>query len=174
MSLHIVIDGYNLIRQSSSFSPLDDKDLEIGREALIDSLAAYKRIKGHRISVIFDGINAPSFSQQRDSMKGIDVRFSRAGEQADAVIKRMALRLREKALVVTSDKEIAGYAAAKGATAVSSPEFEERMQLAVFMEKKGIENTVDSQGWEPTTKKKGPGRKLSRKARRKKKKLHKL
>ncbi len=172
--MYIIIDGYNLIRQSAELSRLDDQDLEAGRKALIDFLAAYKRVKGHKISVIFDGINAPAFSQMRDLLKGIDIQFSRKGEQADSVIKRMVQRFGEKALVVTSDKEIADFATAKGATSVSSLEFEEKMKLAVFMEMKGIDATIENSGWEPTTKKKGPRRKLSRKARRKKKKLSKL
>jgi hypothetical protein len=174
MSLYIVIDGYNLIRQSVLLSRLDDQALELGREALIDFLAAYKRVKGHQISVVFDGINAPIFSQQRERLKGIDIRFSRSGEQADAVIKRMADRLKEKALVVTSDKEVADFAVEKGATAVSSLEFEEKMQMAVLMEMKGTDESGQNSGWKPTTQKKGPRKRLPRKARRKKKKLHKL
>ncbi len=42
MGLHIVIDGYNLIRQSHKFNQLDLLNLQMGREALIDALAAYK------------------------------------------------------------------------------------------------------------------------------------
>ena len=56
MSLHIIIDGYNLIRQSGQLSMLDMQDLQLGREALVDMLAAYKRFKAHRITVVCDGL----------------------------------------------------------------------------------------------------------------------
>ncbi len=174
MPLHIVIDGYNLIRQSTMFMGLDAKDIQLGRDALVDSLAAYKRLKGHRITVVFDGIEAPAFSDQKDRVKGIDIRFSRRGEQADAVIKRMAKKLGQKALVVTSDRDVADYADSHGAVAVSSPEFEDRLAMASYLDAKDAEEIVEEGGWVPTTKKKGPRRRLSKKARKKKVKMRKL
>ena len=39
MALHLIIDGYNLIRQSPWLSLLDARDLEEGREALLQSLS---------------------------------------------------------------------------------------------------------------------------------------
>ncbi len=174
MALYIIIDGYNLIRQSNTLSCLDQQDIQMGREALIDSLALYKRIKGHRITVVFDGTDAEAFSQTKDQIKGIDIRFSRIGEQADAVIKQLATRFREKALVVTSDRDVADFAASKGATSISSPEFEERLVMAAYLETKGSDDIQEDSGWNPTTKKKGPQRRLSKKDRRRKVKLRKL
>jgi predicted RNA-binding protein with PIN domain len=174
MSLHIIIDGYNLIRQSGAFSDLDQEDIQLGRDALVDSLAAYKRLKGHRITVVFDGIEAPVFSTRKERVKGVDVRFSTRGEQADAVIKRMAKRLGEKALVVTSDRDVADYAVSAGSVSVSSPEFEDKLVMAPYLDAKGAEEIIEDAGWVPTTKKKGPKRRLSKKARRKKVKMRKL
>jgi predicted RNA-binding protein with PIN domain len=65
MSIHIIIDGYNLIRQSTTLSTLDQQDIMLGREALVDMLAAYRKIKPHRITVVFDGRSSPVFSPQR-------------------------------------------------------------------------------------------------------------
>ena len=73
MSIHIIIDGYNLIRQSKQLSVLDLEDIQLGREALIDMLAAYKKIKAHRITVVFDGTRSPLLSLQRDRQKGITI-----------------------------------------------------------------------------------------------------
>jgi uncharacterized protein len=174
MALHIIIDGYNLIRQSNTLRYFDQQDIQEGREALIDSLASYKRIKGHRITVVFDGTEAQEFSQIKDRIKGIEIRFSRIGEQADAVIKQMAMRFREKALVVTSDRDVADFAALKGATPISSPEFEERVKMAAYLEIKGTDDVQEDQGWTPTTRKKGPQRRLSKKDRSRKVKLRKL
>jgi predicted RNA-binding protein with PIN domain len=109
MSIHIIIDGYNLIRQSHQFSSIEAMDFTAGRDALVDSLAAYKRVKAHRITVVFDGTNAPANVGNKDRVKGIDIRYSKTGELADAVIKRMVNREKQRALVVTSDRDVIDY-----------------------------------------------------------------
>ena len=173
MSIHIIIDGYNLIRQSNSLSDLDRRDIQLGREALLDTLAAYQRIKRHKVTVVFDGTNAPPFSQHENRVKGIKVKFSRNDELADSVIKRMVNREREKALVVSSDLDIVNFAAANGAATIRSPDFEEKMTMAVYMETKGVERE-DQGEWLPTTKKKGPSKRLSKRKRRNRIKIKKL
>ena len=97
MALHIIIDGYNLIRQSAHLSTIEEQDLQLGREALIDLLAAYKRMRPHKISVVFDASQALNLNLQRESRKGIIIIYSRSGESADAVICKMARQEREKA-----------------------------------------------------------------------------
>jgi hypothetical protein len=77
MSIHIIIDGYNLIRNSNSLKAVDRQDMQAGRESLVDMLAMYKRVKSHRITVVFDGPTDPVHSQYRDRVKGIDIKFSR-------------------------------------------------------------------------------------------------
>lgn len=173
MSIHIIIDGYNLIRQSNSFSDLDRQDIQLGREALLDALAAYRRIKLHKITVIFDGTNAPPFSKHENQFKGIKVKFSRKGELADSLIKRMVNREREKALVVSSDLDIVNFAAAKGAATIGSSDFEEKITMAIYMDTKGLERE-DEGGWVPSTIKKGPSKRLSKRKRRNRIKIKKL
>ena len=173
MSIHIVVDGYNLIRQSGTLSRLDNEDIQLGREALLDKLAAYKRYKRHTITVVFDGANAPPMSQRKMQVKGIKVRFSRGGESADAVIKRIASREREKALVVSSDLALVNFSASKGSATISASEFEEKMEMAAYISDKGIESE-DTDGWIPTTKKKGPKKRLSKRKRRDRVKIKKL
>jgi predicted RNA-binding protein with PIN domain len=173
MSIHIIIDGYNLIRRSSSLSTIDQQDIQLGREALLDTLSSYKRIKHHMITVVFDGAHAPPFSQHKDRVKGIKIKFSRSGETADTVVKRMTAREREKALVVSSDLDIVNFAASMGAATISSPEFEEKITMAVYMDTKG-EADQNQGGWVPTTKKKGPSRRLSKRKRRNRVKIKKL
>jgi hypothetical protein len=173
MSIHIIIDGYNLIRQSNSFGDLDRQDIQLGREALLEALSAYRKIKHHKITVVFDGTNAPPFSQHEIRIKGIKVRFSRKGELADSVIKRMVNREKERALIVSSDLDIVNYAIAKGGATISSLDFEEKIAMAIYMDTKGVEAT-DNGGWVPTTKKKGPSKRLSKRKRRNRIKTRKL
>ena len=175
MSVHIIIDGYNLIRQSASLKKIDQNDLQLGREALIDQLTAYKRLKKHIITVVFDG--SPEFSHFRSTQqeKGIGIKFSKYGENADAVIKRMASKEREKALIVSSDNEVVRFCASQGASVISAEEFEEKMALAALMDIKGEAlEPGNGNGWAASTKKKGQGKKLPKKTRRNLKKLTKL
>ena len=173
MSIHIIIDGYNLIRQSAALSRLDEQDIMLGRDSLVDMLAAYRKIKPHRITVVFDGHHSPVFSQTQDRRKGIAIRFSPRGESADNVIKQMAMKEREKALVVSSDIEVVNSVAAYGAATISSALFEDKIGLAGQID--GLETTNEErQGWKPTTKKKGPSRRLSKKKRRNRMKIKKL
>jgi len=173
MSIHIIIDGYNLIRQSGYLSNLDLQDIQFGRQALVDMLAAYKKIKAHRITVVFDGTRAPQFSQQRHRQKGISIIFSHNGESADAVIKKMADRERQQALVVSSDQDIVRSAGSSGAATISALDFESKLTMAAGMGGTGP-NRDDHSGWKPTTKKKGPSKRLSKRQRQNRAKTSKL
>jgi predicted RNA-binding protein with PIN domain len=173
MSIHIIIDGYNLIRQSKRLSLLDLQDIQVGRDTLIDMLAAYKKLKSHRITVVFDGTTAPSFSQYRDRRKGIAITFSHKGESADAVIKKMARKERQAALVVSSDQDIIQSAEASGAATVSAKEFENKLTMSHHIDGRQFDRD-DYEGWRPTTKKKGPSRRLSKRQRKKNAKVRKL
>jgi predicted RNA-binding protein with PIN domain len=174
MSLHIVIDGYNLIRQSNQLSVLDQQALQAGRDRLVDLLAAYKKFKAHKITVVFDGGQAPVGLPRSERVKGIDVRYSRRGELADALIKRIAARERERVLVVSSDAQVAGYAAAKGAATIAAAEFEERLFMAQYEDQKATGQKEEAVGWQPTTRKKGPARRLPKKQRKARMKRSKL
>ncbi len=173
MAIHIIIDGYNLIRRCASLSELDQVDIQAGREALIDMLAVYKKVKPHKITVVFDGIDTPSFSPNRDRVKGILVKFSHNGESADTVIKKMAQQEKEKALIVSSDLDIVNSAASRGAATISSSLFEKKLKMASYYDMKGIENE-DDKAWIPTTQKKGPQKRLSKRKRRNRIKIKKL
>ncbi len=175
MSLHLIIDGYNLIRQSDALRPLDRQALELGRNALIDRLAAYKKIKRHKITIVFDGSQTHYFPDTSSSEKGIGIRFSRHGETADALIKKMTRLEREKAIVVSADRDVIDYAAAQGAATVSAEAFEEKLMMAEMMDVKGVAAEAGPEtGWAPTTKKKGPGKRLPKTKRRNQKKVGKL
>ncbi len=173
MSLHIIIDGYNLIRQSNTLSNLDRQNIQLGREALLKMLAEYKKIKRHKITVVFDGTNAHFSYPRKDKIKGIEIRFSRAGESADTVIKKMAAKEKEKALVVSSDMGIVNAVVSNGAATINSPMFEEKIAMSEYMSAKGLDRK-NKEGWIPTTKKKGPRRRLSKRKRKSRLKINKL
>jgi len=175
MSIHIVIDGYNLIRQSTVLSDIERRSLEEGREALLRRLDSYKQAKHHPVTVVFDGTHADHSMQARARWKGIHVLFSRPGELADAVIKRIVTRERERIVVVTSDREVADFASEHGAATMDSIEFENKMVLATHpdMYHADFVEEVD-EGWIPTTKKKGPSRRTSKRQRKSHSRTRKL
>jgi len=75
--------------------------------------------------------------------------------------------------VVSSDRDITAFAQSRGAAIIDSPAFEQKLLLAGYLEMKGLEEEPDA-GGKPTTRKKGPRRRLSKKARRSRAKIRKL
>ena len=173
MSLHIIIDGYNLIRQSNMFCTYDHEDIQLGRDMLLDALAVYKRLRSHKITVVFDGSNAPFFSQQKDRVKGINIKFSRDRESADSVIKKMTAREREKALVVSSDRDVVKFAASQGSATISSQAFDKKL-FSEVSDHDDRKEGADEGARKPYTKKKGPRKRLSKKERQNRIKIKKL
>ena len=175
--MHIIIDGYNLIRQSDTLKRFEKFSLEEGRNELIRRMANYKRLKGHKITIVFDGWIDGSPHEERIREGGIHIVYSRQGEKADEVIKRMAHKKRgEEFVVVTSDGEVAAAISRISGVTISSPEFEEKVQMEeeenILFEGGDLEEGYD----DPTlsTKKRGPSRRISKRERLKQKRYMKL
>jgi predicted RNA-binding protein with PIN domain len=137
--MRIVVDGYNLIRQWPELAMLDRGDLQSGREALLHLLQAYRRARGHRITVVFDGREHAALSDRAESAAGIDVRFSRRGETADSVIALLVAQGGGSMVVVSSDREVAATARKHGAATLPSTEFIARVEASRIAAVKGGE-----------------------------------
>jgi predicted RNA-binding protein with PIN domain len=179
--MHILIDGYNLIRQSGAFRRFDRLSLEAGRNALMQSLAAYKKQTGHRVTVVFDAREGGFLTEERDRYGGISVLYSRKGETADDLIKRMIEGRKEEFVVVTSDRAIADFAARRGVAAIASPVFESRLQRVETarngdrrFEKDESDEEERGDGSAAGTKKKGASRRLSKKQKKARSIINKL
>jgi len=176
--MHIIIDGYNLIRQSDVLRLHERQGLEAGRKALIHLLAGYKKTRGHRITIVFDGWLGGPPQEERDREAGIEIIYSRRGEKADEVIKRLARQRTDEMIVVTADRPVMDAAIRAGATAVPSREFEARIrqvrlappQGPVMPRKDDDDDTPPDRG----NKKKGPSRKSSKRDRMKHRRMDKL
>ena len=175
MSVNIVIDGYNVIRQSDRLIDLEAVSLEKGRTGLIKMLAEYRKLKRHSITVIFDGWESDNIGSSSEILQGIDIIYSGRGEKADDLIKKMADKLRDKIVVVTSDKDIATHVLRKGAVVIPSPEFEMKLLMAA-QDTDEYGDYADEEDDEPRVggRKKGPARRRSKEEIRKKGKLDKL
>jgi predicted RNA-binding protein with PIN domain len=172
MALHLIIDGYNLIRQSPDLLAQESQDLRWGREALLEKLAGYRRLKKHAITVVFDGWEAGEGLGNRDRVQGMLVIYSRRGEKADEVIKRMANREREGSLIISSDREIMEYAERAGAAVMSAEEFSFRLYSASAAD--GLDESEEEQAPWSSTKKKGPAHRDSKKQRRQRRRVKKI
>ena len=173
MALHILIDGYNLIRQSPALSAMEYISTEEGRDALLKLLAQYRKVKSHKMTVVFDAAYGNSFAENKMRQRGVTIIFSRKGELADDVIKRMVAKERERAIVVTSDQEIVDFAVRHGAATIDSREFEAKLTMASYT---AVQTEVadEESGWSKTTKKKGPARRLPKQRRKSRQKIRKL
>jgi uncharacterized protein len=158
----LAIDGYNFIKQTPNLRRLEEVELQKAREGLIERLSQYKKIKGHSILVVFDGWQTGRPAGNRERSRGIEVIFSRVGEKADDVLKRIAAEKRDGVTIVTSDNEVAFYAEKKGSAVISVAEFGDKMEMAEYYSEKGGAEQSDSLRRFSDTAKKGPSRRLSK------------
>lgn len=168
---HIIIDGYNMIRQIPSLVEHEHVSLENGRKNLIGLLARYKRIKHHAVTVVFDGASEISEFAPAGKEMGIAVRYSPKGISADNVIADLARKERTRAVIVSSDNSVIQSAAAAGCGTMTAPDFFDRLLVAAFLDTVGAEkDETDRQSrqihkrW--ATKKRGNPRRLPKKERR--------
>ena len=156
----IAIDGYNFIKQSPELQRLEQVELQKAREGLIEQLRRYKRLKGHSIIVVFDGRQEGPLAGHRERSGGIDVIFSKPGEKADDVLKRVSAEKRGGIMVVTSDRDVAYFAEKKGATVIDVPDFAERMEMARYYDLKGSGQEPPESARLIAPAKKGPSHRL--------------
>ncbi len=158
--MFIAIDGYNFIKGTADLRRLEESELQKAREALIEELARYKRLKGHSITVVFDGSQESSLHGGPDRSRGIGVIFSRGGEKADDVLKRLSAEKKGGIMVVTSDRDVARFAEKKGATVIGVSDFAARMEMARFYDLKGGVTEPPESVRHIAPVKKGPSRRL--------------
>jgi predicted RNA-binding protein with PIN domain len=120
MSLHYLLDGYNIIKQIPS---LADKKLEDGRLGLIRwiNMDRPHGSANNKITIVFDG-NTEGFGMVDGGIASVV--FSQYGS-ADDVIKHTIEDARDpkQYVVVTNDKDVYIYARSFGAKILSVQEF---------------------------------------------------
>ncbi len=167
--MHLVIDGYNLIHATPEFASAQASGQ--GHVVLTLALKLYRQYKSHKISVVLDG--GPQPGESRSSLNGVPIIYSGPEQTADDVIARIAARHGPGITVITDDRELAGRCAKAGSEVINSTEFSDRLAM-VFMMMDDIEPADDEEGWDFTTKKKGPGKRLKKSQRKKNHKLDQL
>jgi predicted RNA-binding protein with PIN domain len=169
--MHLIIDGYNLLHVGRSLVQLNSIELQWKRDRLIDQLSAYRKLKQCDLTVVFDGWQRGWLTEKKEMRKGVEIIFSKVGEKADEVIKRLVRERGSGVTVITSDREISNYAERLTVAVIPSDQFKEKMEKAFVKIEENLEK-VEEEG--RGVKKKGPSRRLSKKEKRKLATLKKL
>lgn len=103
--VRILVDGYSLLHRWPGLAPGAARHSATAREALVTTLTRYQDAAGTPLTIVFDGQGAPPGTPKLPSSREVEVLFSRAGQTADMLIERAAVRLRAygEVLVVTDD-----------------------------------------------------------------------
>ncbi len=117
--------------------------------------------------VVFDGWQGGGREERHEKKRGIEIVYSKLGERADEVIKRLVRAKGSGAIVISSDREISRYAERLSVPVISSEQFLEKLKSEGFRE------TFEEEE-ERGLKKRGPSRRLSKKERRLRVALKKL
>ena len=122
---NIIIDGYNLIGIARG-------NLEKARNDIIDKLCKYSSLKDHSVKIVFDGLKYWQNVETKMRIGNVSIIFSRLGEKADFVIKRILSKAAKQWIVVSSDREISGFADRKDLISLTSEEFESRLYSCLY------------------------------------------
>lgn len=127
MATRLLIDGYNLLFASDVFaSPAGPPTLQRTRDALVQFLASSldPKLVGRTI-VVFDATQAPPGLPHQLKIAGLQVLFSRHGQDADALLEDLiaAERAPRELLVVSSDHRVQRAARQRGARYADSDQW---------------------------------------------------
>jgi uncharacterized protein len=176
MATHVIVDGYNVIGHDGGLRG----DLQARRTTLIRRLSVYQRIRGHRVTVVFDGWRAGWPSEHEEQIDRVTVIYSREGEQADDVIARLARVGGSAVVVVSSDRAVQAAVRDADGVALSCTEFERRLKESLVVGgepgsgRAQADSVEEPETWSPPRVKKGNPRRRSKLERRKAAKLRKL
>jgi len=100
----ILVDGYNVIKNNLMFHAVEAQSLAEARSLLLRQLHNRYRHTMHRVTVVFDG-NGDHEQVSHD--EHIQIIYSRFGETADSVIKRLSAEARsaQRSVIMFSDDE---------------------------------------------------------------------
>jgi predicted RNA-binding protein with PIN domain len=165
MAWHFIIDGYNLMKTDPELAMFMRHGLEYAREGVIkrvDNAAGLKNARS--ITIVFDGHHSGQAVETRQRRGRLVIIFSKLGENADEVIKRLVsgYPTEGEVKVISRDWELKDAARQAGQT---SGNIKRRESLNRTRQQAAREE--DASGWNNTTKKKGPSRRPPKNSRKK-------
>ncbi len=122
----IIIDGYNLIKQTVHDRQIGEQE----RRRFIHMLSRYGRRKKHKIVLVFDG--GPQTWPSQEVIAGVKIIYSGVKETADSVIMKYIDDYRTKELLlVSSDNELGRFASKHNIVSIGSEDFYSLFQEAL-------------------------------------------
>ena len=103
--VRILVDGYSLLHNWPELAEGAPRHSEAARAALVEMLTQYQDACDTPVTIFFDGRGARRSKPKNDSGKSVEVLYSHAGQTADDLIERAAVRFQPygEVLVVTDD-----------------------------------------------------------------------
>ena len=126
MSVYIIIDGYNVIRQTKKYLEAERSSLLHGREALLFDIEEFFAVVGYEGTVVFDAGGTDSLEPSSEMFGCIDVLYTRRKQSADDLIRKLFLEKNEDyegIVIVTADRDLADGIIMKGGFSIKPPEF---------------------------------------------------
>jgi predicted RNA-binding protein with PIN domain len=122
---HLVVDGYNVTKRG-----FGEMSLEQQRNRLVKGLGGIAAQTGAEVTVVFDG--AERVHGLPPAPRGVRVLFSRKGETADELIRRLvrAEPAGRPVVVVSSDREVADGVRRHGAYPMAADSLLRRLSRA--------------------------------------------
>lgn len=166
MAWHFIIDGYNLMKTDPELAMFMRHGLEYAREGVIKRVDNASGLKSARsITIVFDGHQSGQAVETRQRRGRLVIIFSKLGENADEVIKRLVSAYTSEAevKVISRDWELKDAARQAGQT---SGNIKRRESLNRTRQQASAPEE-DNPGWNNSTKKKGPARRPPKSSRKK-------
>jgi uncharacterized protein len=128
--VRILVDGYSLLHNWPQLAPGKPRHSAAARDELIHRLTLYRDAIGTPITIVFDGAGPRGGKTARTPTPEMEVLYSRAGQTADDIIERAAVRLQRfgEVLAVTDDYAERDTVLYHGGMAVSCFNFIEDVQ----------------------------------------------
>lgn len=120
MSLHYILDGYNIVRHADFIEQDNLRDPRLSLVRLLEQLRPFGSLK-NKVTIVFDGSSNVITHPIQSS---IEVKFS-CPESADDEIKRLVERSKtpKQIIVVSDDRELTFYVRSLGAAILSASDF---------------------------------------------------
>ncbi|NMB26474.1 MAG: NYN domain-containing protein [Tissierellia bacterium] len=133
---YLFIDGYNVINSWNNLKELSSINLEVAREELIEIMAEYQHYSNIKIIIVFDAHMVKTNSGKRETIKGVEVVYTKENETADQYIEKILddIGRVKKVRVATSDWMEQQIVLGRGGTRISARELE----VEIFNNKKLI------------------------------------
>ncbi len=123
---YLFVDGYNIINAWDRLKNLSKVDLQLSRDQLIEIMSEYQSYSGINVIVVFDAHMVKGNSGMRETIKGVEVVYTKESETADQFIERRLddIGREERVTVATSDWMEQQIVLGRGGTRISARELE--------------------------------------------------